>query len=388
MHRKALAWGAAVTLAAGVAVAAVVAGPGLPGLGGKKADKPEVTLEFRAGEVVRPRRTVMPLELSFSGPLVAPQTAVVRSKATGTLLTLAVAEGSRVRAGQVLGTLDLAELDSRLGERAAMLESARARLAQAEHDHAANEALAAQGFISANALQASRTALDAAQAQWRAAQAQVDTVRVTRRDAALLAPIDGVVAKRHALPGEKLSAEQPVATLVDLATLELAGAVGTHEVARLAPGMPVQVSVEGLDAPRAATLARIAPAAEPGTRSIGVAAVLPNPDERLRAGQYATARVVLDDPVQRLTLPVSAISGAPGQEGVWVIDGGVLVRRAVVLGRRDPAAGRVEVLQGVADGDVVLGARFDHLRDGAKAVVVEEPGVSAASTPGSRATAN
>ena len=388
MHRKALAWGAAVTLAAGVAVAAVVAGPGLPALGGKKPDKPEVTLEFRASEVVRPRRAAMPLELSFSGPLVAPQTAVVRSKAPGTLLALAVAEGSRVRAGQVLGTLDLAELDGRLGERAAMLESARAQLAQAERNHAANEALAAQGFISPNALQGSRTALDAAQAQWRAAQAQVDTVRASRRDAALLAPIDGIVAKRHALPGEKLAAEQPVVTLVDLATLELAGAVGTHEVSRLAPGMPVQVRVEGIDAPRAATLARIAPAAEPGTRSIGVVAVLPNADERLRAGQYATATVVLDDPVPRLTLPASAIAGGAGQEGAWVLEGGVLVRRAVVLGRRDAAAGRVEVLQGVADGDVVLGARFDGLRDGAKALVVDERAASAASAPGTGKTAN
>ena len=59
-------------------------------------------------------------------------------------------------------------------------------------------------------------------------------------------------------------------TIVDLATLELAGSVGTHEVALLAPGMPVQVRVEGVDEPVTGRLERIAPAAEPGTRSIGV----------------------------------------------------------------------------------------------------------------------
>jgi membrane fusion protein (multidrug efflux system) len=95
-----------------------------------------------------------------------------------------------------------------------------------------------------------------------------------------VAPIAGIVAKRHVVPGEKVSAEQQVLTIVDLARLELAGAVGTHEVARLAPGMPVQVQVEGVDQPVAGRIARIAPAAEPGTRSIGVTIELPNPKER------------------------------------------------------------------------------------------------------------
>jgi membrane fusion protein (multidrug efflux system) len=93
-----------------------------------------------------------------------------------------------------------------------------------------------------------------------------------------------------------------VLTIVDLARLELAGSVGTHEVARLAPGMPVQVQVEGVDSRVTGQLARIAPAAEPGTRSIGVTIALANPKERLRAGQYALARWSCRRP-QRLTLP-------------------------------------------------------------------------------------
>ena len=67
--------------------------------------------------------------------------------------------------------------------------------------------------------------------------------------------------------------------------------MGTHEVSRLQPGMPVQVRVEGMPAPVTGAVARIAPAAEPGTRSIGVTIALPNPKETLRAGQYALARV-------------------------------------------------------------------------------------------------
>jgi RND family efflux transporter MFP subunit len=372
MRKRWLAGGIAVVVAIGVAAAVAVGhisdkfGPGA----NQAKGKPDVTLEFLPREVVQPTLASLPVVVAFSGPLVAPQTAIVRAKAAGTLLSLGVAEGSRVRAGQVLGNVDLAELSSRLSERNAMLESARAQLAQAERTHASNQRLADQQFISSNALESSRAALETARAQLNAAQAQLDTVRVSWRNAALVAPIAGVVAKRHVVPGEKLAVEQQVLTIVDLAKLELAGSVGTHEVSLLAPGMPVEVKVEGQARPVAGKVSRIAPAAEAGTRSIGVTIELENEREAFRAGQYAMARVVLADPTSRLTLPASAIGSTAGQDHVWVIENGALLRRAVTTGRRDEAAGRVEVLQGVGPESQVLAARFDNLHEGSKAVVV------------------
>lgn len=347
--------------------------------GAKDGGKPEVTLEFVPAEVVRATMARLPSQIDFSGPLVAPQTAVLRSRAGGTLLALGVSEGSRVTAGQVVGQVELADLASRLNERSAMLESARAAQAQAERTHANNERLAAQQFISPSALDSSRAALETARAQFNAAQASLETTRVGLRDARLVAPISGIVAKRHALPGEKLADGQTVLTIVDLARLELAGAVGTHEVSRVAPGMPVMVQVEGVEPAVPGRIARIAPAAEPGTRSIGVTIELPNPKEVLRAGQYALARVVLDDPSERLTLPLSALGSTSGQDHVWVIEDGKLARRAVTVGRRDVRSGRAEILSGVTPQQVVLGARFDNLREGAPAVVVPARSAPAAS---------
>jgi len=355
-------------LAAVVAVA-LIAGVAIGRNADKTKGKPDVTLEFTQREVVQPSLAALPVTISFSGPLVAPQTAAARAR--GTLQALYVAEGSRVKAGQVIGMLDLDELSGRLNERNAMLESARTVLAQAERTHASNQKLSDQQFISPIALENSRAALETARAQVNAAKAQVDSLQATWRDSALRAPISGVVAKRHAVPGEKLGLEQQaVVTIVDLSRLELAGSVGTHEVSLLEPGMPVQVQVEGVAKPVTARLARIAPAAEAGTRSIGVTVELANPDELYRAGQYALARVVLADNRQRLTLPASAIGSVAGQEHVWVIEGGQLARRAVTTGRRDEASGRVELLQGVPQGAQVLAARFDNLREGTKAAVV------------------
>jgi len=348
-----------------------------------KDGKPDVALEFVAREVVQPVVAEMPGQIEFSGPLVAPQTAIVRARAGGTLLSLAVAEGSRVRAGQVLGQMDLAELASRVAERQANVAAARALLTQAERTHASNERLATQHFISPIALDNSRAALDSARATLNAAQAALETTRVSLRDASLLAPIGGIVAKKYVVQGEKVSAEQQLFTIVDLHRLELAGSVGTHEVSRLAPGMAVQVEVEGMSHAVTGSIARIAPAAEAGTRSIGVVIALANPQETLRAGQYAVARVTLPDSKQRLTVPMTAVGSTSGQNYLWVIEGGVLARRAVTLGRRDEQDGRVEVLNGVTPQAHVLAARFDNLREGAKASVVATRAAAVASAAAS-----
>ena len=367
MRKLWLTGGVAALIVAGIAVV-VVSGAKSGSDGDDK--KNEVALEFTQQEVVRPQEVALPIRIEFSGPLVAPRTAVVRAKAAGTLVSLSVAEGSRVRAGQPLGAIDLSDLQTRVTDRSAAVDAAQAAFTEADRQHQANVSLAAQKFISPTALQSSQARLDAASANLRSAQAQLATTRIGMREANLVAPISGVVAKRNVVPGEKLSLEQPVLSIVDLGELELAGAVGTHEVSRLAPGMAVEVRVEGMDSPLAGRVARIAPAAEAGTRSIGVTVALANPDEKLRAGQYALARVVLPDTSTRLTLPELAIVKGAGQDQVWVLDNGALARRSVTTGRRDEAQGLVEVTTGVTPTTQVVATRFDNLREGRKAVVV------------------
>lgn len=347
-----------------------------------EADKTPPPLQFGAAEVTRPLLAPMPQRIEFSGPLVAPRTAVVKAKAAGTLLSLETAEGRRVKAGQSLGRLDLSDLSSRVDDRAGSVESAQALLAEAQRQHESNLRLADQSFISPIALQSSQAKLDAARAQLRSAQAQLSSTRIGLREAALVAPISGIVGKRHVVPGEKLSAEQPIFTVVDLGTLELAGTVATHEVSLLAVGQPVRVTVEGRAEAVVGRIDRIAPMAEAGTRAIGVVVTIANADERLRAGQYAQALVQLDDPTPRLTVPLTALSQASGQDQVWTIENGALVRRIVITGRKDAASGRVEVLKGLVADVAVLAVRFDNLKEGAQARVGD--GVPATPSTASR----
>ena len=348
----------------------------------------EAALEFTPFEVTRPVLAAMPERFEFSGPLMAPRMAVVRAKAPGTLLSLSVTEGSRVKAGQSLGSIDLSDLQSRINERVAGVESAQARLTEAERAFAANENLARQQFISGAALEGFKATLEAARAQLKSSQAQLSTTKLGLREAALTAPLSGIVGKRSVLPGEKVAAEQEIITVVDLATLELVGSVGTHQVSALKPGQAVQVKVEGQSTPVVGRLDRIAPTAEAGTRGIRVVVALSNPGEVFRAGQYASALVQLEDNAQRLTIPVTAVAQASGQDFVWVIEGAAgkgaaaqqtLVRKTVTTGRLDASTGRIEVLQGLAPQAQLLAARFDNLREGRAAAVVAVK--SSASSP-------
>jgi RND family efflux transporter MFP subunit len=377
MRKRWIVGGVAVVVVAVGGVVAMKGGAGasaVPVSASMAAAKPdakeEPPLDFTVAEASPARALALPQLIEFSGALVAPNTAVVRAKANGTLLALDVKEGDHVRVGQPLGRIDVSELASRVAERNANLAAAKTTLAQAERTHQSNVDLANEKFISPIALEGSKAQLDTARAQVGAAQASLDTTRVLLQNAALVAPIGGVVAKRHVVAGEKVSAEQEIVSIVDLHLLELAGTVGTQDVSKLSPGMPVVLKIEGVAEPLKGQLARISPAAEAGTRSIGVAVQLQNPKETLRAGQYAVASVQLGEAVPHLTVPIGAISTASGQEYVWTVEKGQLLRRTVTTGRRDPVMGRAEVLDGLAVGVPVLGARFDNLREGAKARIV------------------
>ena len=384
--RKRLVFGVAVVVVAIGAGFAIKAGKGaaaVPASAAMAANPPgaaasEVPLDFTATEATKPVSLALAQVIEFSGALVAPNTAMVRAKATGTLLTLDVQEGQRVKAGELLGRIDVSDLASHVAERTANLAAVRTTLNQAQRTHDSNVGLANDKFISPIALEGSKSQLDSAKAQVAAAEAALDSSRIALRDASLVAPISGIVSKRYVVAGEKVTAEQQVVNIVDLRMLELAGTVGTQEVARLSPGMPVTLKIEGVDKPLDGKLARIAPSAEAGTRSIGVAVQLQNPNETMRAGQYAVAQVQIGDATPRLTVPIGAISSASGQEYVWTVEGGKLLRRTVTTGRRDTVRGRAEVLDGLTADVPVLGARFDNLREGAKARVVT---VATAATP-------
>jgi membrane fusion protein (multidrug efflux system) len=84
---------------------------------------------------------------------------------------------------------------------------------------------------------------------------------------------------------------------------------------------------------------------------------------------FATGRIRLAAGKPVPTLPDTAIRSEGGQNFVWAIDNGKLLRRMVVIGTRDEAAGRTELRTSLPSGMLILSSRFDNLKDGAPAIV-------------------
>jgi len=308
--------------------------------------------------------------LPVSGTLAPVSQATVKAKVSGDVIQVGVREGEAVRAGQVLARIDTADLEAKLIERQGALESARAQMALAEKTRATNVKLLNDRFISQNAFDSSQSGYDVAKGNVKSAEAQVRLAENALKDALVVAPIAGIVHKRHVQPGEKVAFDAPIVTVVDLADLELQALVPAIDIPGLAVGMPVELAVDGYgDRKFAGRIGRINPSTEPGTRAILIYVGLRNPDAALRSGMFATGRIALAASEPIATLPTAAVRTEAGQSYVWTIEGGKLVRRIVALGRRDEAAGRVEIRTPLPASVPVLAARFDNLKDGAPALV-------------------
>jgi membrane fusion protein (multidrug efflux system) len=352
----------------------------------KKADTAPVVLEFAPTDLARVEMQQLSRWLPVSGTVQPVRQATVKAKVSGDVRQITVREGDTVRTGQLLAHIDTADLEAKLLERIGALESAKAQLALAAKTRATNKALLTQNFISQNAYDNSESSYGVSQGTVKSAEAQVQLARNALRDADALSPLNGVVAKRHAQPGEKVAFDSPLVTVVDLTELELQAAVPATDVPELVIGKAVELSIDGFGERRFnGRVDRINPTAEPGTRAILVYVGIPNPDGALRGGMFATGRIALASSAPVATLPATAVRTEAGQTFVWTVERGMLVRRWVVTGRRDDAAGRVEIKTALPAGAPVLAARFDNLKDGAPAIV-KAPAPAPASAPTSGRT--
>jgi membrane fusion protein (multidrug efflux system) len=265
---------------------------------------------------------------------------------------------------------DTADLEARLTDRIGVLEASRAQLGLAEKTRAQNQLLLKQNFISQNAYDSAESNLSVTQGTLKSNEAQAQMARIALNYAVVTAPLSGMVAKRHVQPGEKVSLDAPLITIVDLSRMELQAMVPANDVPELTTGMKVDLSIDGFGERHfTGTIERINPTTESGTRAILVFIHIPNPDATLRGGMFGTGKVTLAAGAPVPTLPAVAVRTEAGQTFVWTIENGKLTRRLVTVGRRDATTGRVEIKTALAPGIPILAAPFDNLKPGLPALV-------------------
>ncbi len=346
-------------------------------------------LELGAADVVTLQAVPMTRTLTISGGLKAVNTAVVKARVAAEVKSLTVREGDTVKAGQSIGQLDTTEFDWRLRQAEQTAAASRAQVDIAKRALENNRALVAQGFISPTALESSVSNEASAQANYLAATAATELARKARGDAALTAPISGVVSQRLAQPGERVGVDAKIIEVVDLSRIEMEAAVAPDEVGAVKVGQVAQLEVDGLTQPATATVVRINPSTQAGTRSVMVYLAL-MPQAGLRQGLFARGRIELQRS-DALAAPLSAVRVDQGKPYVLAVDAGKVLLRTVELGARGEAAfnGRtesaVELKAGATSGAVLLRGSAGAVRDGTAVRLLAQAVPAAA--PGARATA-
>jgi membrane fusion protein (multidrug efflux system) len=337
---------------------------------GREKNAPPVTLEFAPADLAVVESKPLSRWLPVSGTLSPVRQATVKAKVSGDVRQISVREGDAVQAGQVLVRVDTTDLEAKLIERQGLLESAKAQLALAEKTLSTNQKLLKQSFISQTAFDSSESSMNVSRGSVKSAEAQVALAQNALKDAVVTAPLTGIVAKRHVQQGEKVAFDTPLVTVVDLKDIELLAMVPAVDIPELRPGMAVELAVDGFGERRfTGRVERINPSTEPGTRSIVVFVGVPNPNNELRGGMFATGRISLAASAPVMSLPAGAVRSEGGQTFVWAIDDGKLVKRMIVVGRRDEESARVEIKTALPATLKVLATRFENLKEGAPALV-------------------
>jgi len=333
-----------------------------------------------------------------TGKVRPPARASLASLVAGRVRAVAVREGDRVQAGQLLLQLDDAEAaaslrqaEGRVAEAAARLsqvkgvsgrQSAEAlrqaelRVAQTEEDGARARTLGDAGAGSRQsvddaerAVQVARSQRDAARAQAAAsaggaderlalaalAQAEAGRAMAAARlgEMRLLAPAAGQVVARDAEAGDVAQAGKTLLAMTLDGPLELSAQVDEKNLALLAPGQPAQASADAFPDQRFdAVVGLIAPAVDAARGTVEVRFRVPNPPATLRADMTITVDVEVGRKAAGLVVPAEAVRDVAGQPWALAAAGGRAERRSLRLGLRGD--GLVEVVEGLRAGEVVL----------------------------------
>ncbi len=358
-------------------------------------------------KVERVVNSAIPEMITATGELFAEEMATVSAKVPGRVTKLFVDLGSLVKAGDILAELEKDDYEFRVKQSEALVEQTRARLGLSpeqtddkvipEQTAVVREAAAAvkeanfifetttrlqkDGVVSRIDFEKAQVRAQGAEARRQGAieevmqlraqlterRAQLSLARQQLSDCTIRAPFSGAITKRISNLGEYLGINAGVVSLVRQHPLRIRLEVPERQAAKVHPGQRIDIRLEG-SAVRTGAVVRLSPAIEAQNRSLLVEGEIPNTDGVLRPGSFTEGTITIDPNARGIAAPLDALLSFAGIERVYVVKDGALADRLVKTGRR-LSGDRVEVLEGLKEGDQVVLRVNDRMVIGQKVVV-------------------
>jgi multidrug efflux pump subunit AcrA (membrane-fusion protein) len=268
-----------------------------------------------------------------------------------------LAEANAERYASLVRTGDVSQMTYDQARAQAVSARAQANAARQNYELAMN--VARQGNVG----------IAAAQAQLESARSQVGLARKALNDTTITAPFSGYVSDRPVAAGEYVTPASKVATLLKTNPIKLRLQVPELDAARIRVGMEVEASVDAHpDAKFTGKVSAINPAVEITSRAVVVEVQFENPNNQLRPGMFATARILQSEGGEGVFVSRNAVMDDPDTNSsrVYVIEGEAARLRVVQLGEQDGDA--VRIVSGVSAGETVATSNLEQLYDGATVV--------------------
>ena len=354
-------------------------------VGGRSAPEVEVAVARSANT------SGSPTVLNASGYVEPRRKATVSSKITGKVTEVLVDEGMVVEEGQVLARLDDSDARRRYEAIRAERDVARAgidelevNLADAERTLRRVQDLREQGVASIQDLDSATTAEEALRARLRVARSSLNAadaqLAVSAQDLenyTVRAPFAGIAVSKDAQPGEMVSpvsagggfTRTGISTIVDMTSLEIEVDVNESHIAKVYPGQPADAVLDAYpDWHIPATVRTVIPTADRQKATVKVRLTFDEldpkilPDMGVKVAFQETAEEQDTAVEARALVPQAAVFERDGQAYVFVIDDGILDRRAVSSGRS--VGTDVEMMAGVVAGETIVVSSPEGLTDG------------------------
>ena len=351
--------------------------------------KPALTVS-----TVQAKSAQLPIKLAANGAIAAWQEASVGAESNGLrVLELRASVGDSVQRGQVLVSFATETVQADVALARAALAEAQANAKEAQVNAERTRAVAGSGALSAQQASQYLSQETSAKARVDSAQAQLDAQLLRLKQTQVLAPDSGIISARNATLGAVVGAGTELFKLIRQGRLEWRAEVTAAEMARIQPGMAVQVTAPG-GFSRQGKVRMLAPTVDAATRSglvyVDLLGPVPgaadakgngngNASAAFKPGMYARGEFYLGNSVA-LTVPQTAVVVRDGFSYVYRVGQGNRVQQLKVQTGR-MVADQVEVQSGIKAEDQLVASGGSFLSDGDLVKVVKPVKVEAGAKP-------
>lgn len=346
----------------------------LPFVSCKKEEAPPAPPPPEVKVAVVLQKTV-PIYVENIGETTGATDVEVRARVEGFLKSVNFEEGSLVKKGQLLYTIDPQKYQASLATSQGQVAEAQAQYAKAQQDVARYKPLVELNAISRQEYDTAVSAEDAAKAALAAARAIEQNSQIDLGYTNVYSPIDGLVGKSQVKPGNLVGrGENTLLTVVsDVESIHVRSNISERDYLRLARAKASMttkptdnfelVLADGSVHKYKGSLVFADRAIDPTTGTLGIEAAFPNPDHLLRPGQYARLRVAIDTKENAILVPQTAVSELQGTYSVAVVGADNKVTlRPVQAGDRIGSLWIID--SGLNAGEKIITEGLQKVRDG------------------------